>query len=66
MVVGQYSVLDLTLFPYALGLCPIFLEICLAGIRHLPAEDGQSFDSINQINGKELVIDRGLATLIPL
>lgn len=66
VVIGQHFMLDLALLPNALGLRPILLKVCFAGFRHLLAEDGQSLDSIDQINRKELVVDGGLATLVTL
>lgn len=66
VVIGQYSMLDLTLLPYALRLSSILLEVCLASFRHLLAEDWQSLDSIDQVDCEELVVDGGLATLVPL
>jgi hypothetical protein len=66
VVVCQYSMLDLALLPYALGLRSVLLQVCLAGIRHLPAEDGQPLNSIDQVDSEELVVDGGLAALVPL
>ncbi len=64
VVVGHNTVLDLALLPHALSLSTIILQVRFTGIRHLPVEDGQSLDSLNEVNGKELVIDGGLTTLV--
>lgn len=64
VVVGQYAVLYLALFPNAPSFRARLLQISLGWISRLFAEGRQSLDCFDEVDAEKLVVDGRLAALV--